>query len=94
MKNQSLFFVSPLLLLISVLFSNYSGNDKSPIFILLVLGMIVLIFIVSGIVTLFGYANNLKSVFWGALTTLIYVISVILLSRVGIIDSQILLGFR
>lgn len=95
MKKIILFFISPLLLVISILFSNLSENDKAPIFILFMLGIIGLIFVVSGIISLISKQfSDTRFLCLGAFLTLLYVIVVIFLSRSGIIDSQVFLGFR
>ena len=94
MKNLILFLISPILLLISVVFSHFSGNDKAPFFILLALVIIGLIFIVTGLIGLFTALKAFKFLCLGSALTLVYVIIVISFSRIGILDSNIWLGFR
>lgn len=90
------FIISPLLLLISILFSNFSGNDKAPVFILFSLGIITLIFIISGIISLIKNKEipNSKFLSLGALLTIVYFLSVVFLSKAGVIDSHAFLGIR
>ena len=96
MKNTFLFLISPLALFISILFSRISGNDKAPFFILLTLAIIVGIFIIIGVITLLKreFSFKFRFLFLGASLTLLYVIISIFLSRAGLVDSNILLGFR
>ncbi len=96
MKNIHFFLISPLALFITILFSRLSGNDKAPFLILLTLVIIITIFIVTGVITLLKREYSTKSYFLllGSSLTLIYVIIAIFLSRAGLVDSSILLGFR
>ena len=96
MKNTFLFLISPFAILVSILFSRLSGNDKTPILILLTLAIIVGVFIITGVITLFKreYSSKLRFLFLGTSLTLLYVIIAIILSRAGLVDSNILLGFR
>ena len=93
---KKLFLIPPLLLFISILLAHISGNDKATFLILSVIFINICIFIITGLIIIFKKENSpsIKSLFLGGLFTLLYIIISILVSRSGLIDLSILLGFR
>ena len=95
--NARLISIAPsAALAVTVIFSRWSGNDKSPFLVLLVLGLIALMLLVALSTVLMGGAGRARAqtLAFGALVPLLYAGIVIALSRRGWVDPEPFLGFR
>ena len=83
------------MLLVAIVASRFSGNDKSAWIVIAVLSFVALAFVFSMVTALFRKTKRLARIWMlGTASPLIYAGTVGALSKAGLLDSLQWLGFR
>ena len=82
------------LLALAVLFSRFSGNDKAPFLVLLILALNAIFVLVLILLACMGNGSYAWRRIGVAALPLLYAVVVVVLARHGWVDSALLLGFR
>jgi hypothetical protein len=95
MNTKLIAFVPTTMLILAVVYSQISGNDKAPFIVLSVLGINAVLLVLSAAAFITGIRQSQTWIQFGYIAApTIYAVLVILMARLGWVNSSLLLGFR